>query len=207
MFSKWAYQKRTKLQFCRGNEEKWEKFFFDNCKRIWEIIYTSNFKCNLKSSLRHFQYQIIIRTLPTNKFLFGCGLSTTDKCSFFEVNTETIEHLLWYCPHVKKFLFMLLEELGLPPKITLELNCHNMFAIVKLKIKNYAIFYSIQAKNTHTHKKLHIQNNMHRKYTVYQRVQKLKNSGTVTALRLQQWKMIQAAFQIMRKNGTRSAII
>ena len=138
------------------------KLFFDNCQRIeWEIIYTNNFKCILKSSLRAFQYQIILRKLPTNKFLFRCGLSTTDKCSFCEVNTETIEHQFWYCPLVKNFWFMLFEALGLPSEIKLELNGHNvLLCCCKGKTKNYAILYSLRYK-------IHIQNKMHGKYTLF----------------------------------------
>ena len=113
--TKWAYQKRVKPLFCRGHEEKWELLLADSCTAIeWETVYSNNFKCNTESSLRAFQYQIVLRTVPTNKFLFRCGLSNTDKCYFCEVNVDTIEHLFWHCPVVKTFWCKIKDELSMP---------------------------------------------------------------------------------------------
>ena len=121
--TKWAYQKRVKPLFCRGHEEKWELLLADSCTAIeWETVYSNNFKCNTESSLRAFQYQIVLRTVPTNKFLFRCGLSNTDKCYFCEVNVETIEHLFWHCPVVKTFWCKIKDELSMP----LNINCQSV---------------------------------------------------------------------------------
>ena len=109
--SKWVYSKRLEEQYCRGHEEKWESIMSENNREIdWNKIYTNNFICNVESSLRAFQYQVILRTLPTNKFLLKCNLKNTDSCSFCELHEETIEHLFWFCPLIKNFWYWLLDE-------------------------------------------------------------------------------------------------
>ena len=71
-------------------------------------IYTNNFK----SSLRVFQYQVLLRSLLTSKLFYKYKLSTTEKCKFCEVNAKTMEHLFWLCPSVKTFWFMIIDKLN-----------------------------------------------------------------------------------------------
>ena len=40
-----------------------------------------------------FKYNILLRTLPTNKYLFICKLIETQAYCFCEIITETIQHL------------------------------------------------------------------------------------------------------------------
>ena len=60
--------------------------------------------------MRSFQYRLLLRAIVTNKYLYFCKLSQTDKCYFCEVNTETIEHLFWDCSIVKNFWFKVFEK-------------------------------------------------------------------------------------------------
>ena len=53
--------------------------------------------------------KIIHRIIPTNAWLFKCGLKNTQNCTFCEVNTETIEHLFWEC-QITKSLWLQLSE-------------------------------------------------------------------------------------------------
>ena len=77
----------------------------------WKILYNNNYESCIESSLRTFKYSILLRTLPTNKYLFMCKLIETQACYFCEITTETIQHLFWYCPVVKNFIFGIFEKL------------------------------------------------------------------------------------------------
>ena len=112
--SKWAYQKiRSSDKFCRGHEAKWANILkIDIPESDWSKIYVNNKHSVIKTSLMSFQYQILTRTIPTNSFLVKCKLVDSDKCWFCKENTETIEHLFWYCPVVKTFWFRLLDKIN-----------------------------------------------------------------------------------------------
>ena len=64
-----------------------------------------------------------------------CKLIETQACYFCEITTETIQHLFWYCPVVKNFIYVIFEKLEVsqddlkdvgPVKFLLgEMNGHN----------------------------------------------------------------------------------
>ena len=101
----------SKLGFQRMHTEKWNITFrkvisiFD-----WEYYYSIIFKCTIDIKMRSFQYRLLLRAIVTNKYLYFCKLSQTDKCYFCEVNTETIEYLFWDCSIVKNFWFKVFEN-------------------------------------------------------------------------------------------------
>ena len=47
---------------------------------------------------RDLYWKLIHRVLPTNRFLFHCGLSTTDACLSCNLAPDTSEHIFGECP-------------------------------------------------------------------------------------------------------------
>ena len=85
---KFVYQNLIEqVKINRGHETKWELVLdLEIEERKWKKIYSINFESCIESSLRAFQYSILLRTLPTNRHLSRCNLVNTDKC-FFLPNT------------------------------------------------------------------------------------------------------------------------
>ena len=52
---------------------------------------------------RSLQYQILQRSLVTNKFLKVSGINSNDNCTFCNSEVETLEHLFWRCQKVQNF--------------------------------------------------------------------------------------------------------
>ena len=61
--------------------------------------------------MRAFQYQILLGTIPIQKFLAKCKLVDSDKCWFCKESVETIEHSFWFCPIVKTFCLQILDAI------------------------------------------------------------------------------------------------
>ena len=66
-------------------------------ENFWADVYNTQVKSTKETSLRNFQYKLLTRILPTNKFLYKCKLSDTSLCAFCGIYTETIEHLFYEC--------------------------------------------------------------------------------------------------------------
>ena len=100
------------LEFERGHEEKWKTAInLEIDQPRWKIFYNNTYESCIESSLRAFKYSILLGTLPTNEYLFKCKLIETQACYFCEITTESIQHLFWYCPVVKNFIFGIFEKL------------------------------------------------------------------------------------------------
>ena len=83
--------------------EKWEKVLGNQLEDSeWRKAFTSLFQATVCSKLRSFQYEIVQRTLVTNKFLYLCRKLDSDKCTLCKRGSETIEHLFWECKVAKK---------------------------------------------------------------------------------------------------------
>ena len=126
--SKWVYKKLASLvEYSRGHEAKWANILeIDIPESDWSKYYLNNHHSTVKVSLRDFQYQILTRIIPTNRFLAKCKLTPSDKCWFCKESIETIEHLFWLCPVVKTFWFQLLEILNTNVEIRSFLNDKNV---------------------------------------------------------------------------------
>ena len=62
---------RSRAKYNRGHEEKWAVILNKNLNtNMWSESYLNNFRCCVDSSMRAFQYSILLRTVPTNKFVF-----------------------------------------------------------------------------------------------------------------------------------------
>jgi len=69
----------------------------------WRQVYETAFNCTIETKLRSFQYQVLNRSLVTNKHLYQWNMSISERCSFCNQDVETIEHLLFQCEKVKQF--------------------------------------------------------------------------------------------------------
>ena len=85
-----------------------------------------NFQCTLDSKMRAFQYKILLRIIPTNKYLKLCKITDNDNCYFCDNDIETIEHLFYFCPIVKAFWDKLAEKMKPYLDITSHLEPHKV---------------------------------------------------------------------------------
>ena len=122
--SKWVYQKlRTLNKYNRGHEIKWAEILGREISESdWSKYYRNNFQSVIETSLRDFQYQILTRSIPTNRFLSKCKLTESDKCFYCKECVETVEHLFWYCPVVKTFWFNLFDVIFVNREISFNLD-------------------------------------------------------------------------------------
>ena len=78
-------------------QEKWFLEVQDPNILNWTKIYNISKKCKLNARITYFQYQILHRSLVTNKKLNMFGIRDNENCDL--CNTpETICHLLYECP-------------------------------------------------------------------------------------------------------------
>ena len=61
--------------------------------------------CYFRDILMAFEYNILNKIVFINTKLVKMGLSTTEKCSFCNVNKEDLFHLFFDCSHVQAFWF------------------------------------------------------------------------------------------------------
>jgi hypothetical protein len=87
------------------NELKWQNIGMNINQEEWKDLYKIPFIVTIETKLQSFQYQIIKRCLVTNKYLFMCKIKDSDLCYFCNQKVETIEHLFFDCPIVKKIWF------------------------------------------------------------------------------------------------------
>ena len=66
-------------------------------------VFTHVIKTTSDTRLRWFQYKIIHRILPTQRFLFLRKIVTTPLCCLCNVEEETFEHLFWECERIQFF--------------------------------------------------------------------------------------------------------
>ena len=70
----------------------------------WGKIFSGQFKITKDSTVQWFQSRINHKILATNTLLYKMKLIEDPKCTFCTKRDETIEHLLWECECVKRFL-------------------------------------------------------------------------------------------------------
>jgi len=81
------------------SETKWEQMFPNEIieQDDWQNINKSIYATSIDTTLRKFQYKIVMRILPTNKLLYKFKYVKSNLCDFCNCQTKTIEHLLWEC--------------------------------------------------------------------------------------------------------------
>jgi len=91
------------IQSVKKTRDKWNDILVDDiCETDWENIMCIPWQSTVETKLRSFQYNIINRTLITNKKLYQWKLVDSDLCNFCKVEVETIEHLMYGCEKVAK---------------------------------------------------------------------------------------------------------
>lgn len=70
----------------------------DITEEDWSFYCSVPFKCSSDVNLRWFQYRLLQRIIPSNKYLHLIKAITHDTCTFCHRYVETIEHLFYYCP-------------------------------------------------------------------------------------------------------------
>ena len=65
------------------------------------IIFKNTKVITLSTKLQSFHYKLLIHATITNVKLLKWNMVNTDKCTFYNVEIETIEHLFWNCPTAK----------------------------------------------------------------------------------------------------------
>ncbi len=71
----------------------------------WQSLFQNIYITVKSAKLRYFQFQVLHRTLVTNRKLKLWNIKDSDRCSFCEIETETISHLLYDCLHIKIFWY------------------------------------------------------------------------------------------------------
>ena len=111
----------------RSHEAKWCQIL--QCQHDsfpWSDYYSLNFQCTIDSKMRAFQYKVLLRIIPTNKYLKVCKIVENDSGYFCHSEVETIEHLFFLCPIVKELWGKLAEKMKLYLDITHLLKLQNV---------------------------------------------------------------------------------
>ena len=109
----------------RSHETKWGQIFQCPPDMLpWRKYYSLNFNCTIDSKMRAFQYRLLLRIIPTNKYLKVCDIIDDDRCYFCHSEIETIEHLFFLCPLVKELWVKLAEKMKPYLDITFFLEPH-----------------------------------------------------------------------------------
>ena len=69
----------------------------------WQTVLSLSFNIEQDTNLKWFQFRIIHRTLGRNYLLTKMRPKRNDKCTFCNIDKETINHLFWECEHVQYF--------------------------------------------------------------------------------------------------------
>ena len=78
----------------RSHEAKWSQILQCQLETLpWKEYYSLNFHCTIDSKMRAFQYKLLLRIIPNNKYLKVCNIIDNDSCYFCHSEVETIEHL------------------------------------------------------------------------------------------------------------------
>ena len=82
----------------RNHENKREEILQVNFD--WRSTYKLIKEVTMEANLQEFQYEIVHRILPTNKFLHMCNIVPSNKCYFCDQEIETLIHIFFDCIHI-----------------------------------------------------------------------------------------------------------
>lgn len=69
---------------------------------IWERIFKLAFSVTRETKIQSFQYRIIHRIIPCNKWLFNIKIRNSDQCNYCS-ETDDLKHFFIHCEKVKDF--------------------------------------------------------------------------------------------------------
>ena len=90
-------------------KEKYNTEFRDLTDKHWENIFTLPIRLSSKNNLKEMQFKIIHRIFPVKLFLYKIKRVDSPKCSFCEIQDETLEHLFVNCHVIKHCWLQLLS--------------------------------------------------------------------------------------------------
>ena len=89
-----------------NSQNKW----FQDCNFLdekttfnWEQAYLMAPSCAKSTKLIEFQFNLLHRCIPTNKFLFKIGRKENENCTFCHSASESLIHLFWSCHVTSSF--------------------------------------------------------------------------------------------------------
>lgn len=89
------------------SQGKWNQIYpvnQEDQKEHWKDVYTSPYKATRETKLQAFQYRVIHRTIPCNRYLHNIRIKQEDVCSFCNPPTsDTLQHFLFSCPKSADF--------------------------------------------------------------------------------------------------------
>lgn len=90
-----------------SSQSKWNALYPVNemeNKDYWKEVYSSPYLATRESRLQSFQFRIIHRTIPCNKYLCNIRIKQEDFCSFCDVpTTDTLQHFFFSCHKTSTF--------------------------------------------------------------------------------------------------------
>lgn len=87
------------------SQSRWNEIFPRNTEdqeEYWASIYKTPYQAVRDTKLQAFHFRVVHRFLPCNRFLCNIKIKRDDTCSFCPA-TDTIDHFLFHCPHVRTF--------------------------------------------------------------------------------------------------------
>ena len=89
---------------------KWNEEIGEIDNSYWRSLYLMADKCKIHIRSKYFQYQILHRTIMTNRKLYQFNLRENENCDHCG-QVETISHLLYNCNYVKQIWNLTIEWL------------------------------------------------------------------------------------------------
>lgn len=74
----------------------------EHLQETWAEIYKAPYLAARETKMQAFQFRVIHRVVPCNKFLKNIRIRSSDECSFCP-QPDTIQHFLVQCPRTKSF--------------------------------------------------------------------------------------------------------
>ena len=90
-----VFHQQVPLNLPKG-QLKWKEELNIGDEYNWKYLYTISTTCKLNARSMYFQFQILHRTLITNKKLYQFNIKENDHCEHCD-EIDTIVHLLYEC--------------------------------------------------------------------------------------------------------------
>ena len=95
-----------------NSQNKWEEKDWFEKNRNWTDIFEMPFLTTKETKIISFQYNLVHRAIFTNTKLVKAKLITGPvRCSFCNIDDETIEHLFYFCPVTRSLYLQIMEHL------------------------------------------------------------------------------------------------
>ena len=102
------------IMLVHGKYMKWRQDIdSDFCEGLWDFrrMFIDVYRVTNVPKYRSFQYRLLQRALVTNVELKKWGIVESDRCTFCELERETLKHLLFECKYVQSLWTQLVEFL------------------------------------------------------------------------------------------------